>query len=297
MTEPTPESPLAAPAPAPQPEKPVVWPLLPALVLAVGLYLGANMVVMVAFVVAGRLAMSDLANPATMLRVPGLLTTTLIASELALAAVALGAPLLFRDAAGGLAERLQWRPARVRPLDALLLTVGLLGLGHAAQAAATMAGLWSGTLQQLDAAVKAFTLPAVLLLLVPGALGAGLCEELVFRGLLQSRLVQRFGPAVGVGGAALAFGLMHLDPLHSPLAFLMGLLLGWAAWRTGTIVTGVIAHATNNAVSFLSSWAGLEVPGSGDLRGVLAGTLVLAACVFALRRRWRAPPGVEAQPR
>jgi len=278
----------------------MVWPLIPAMVLAVGLYLGANMVVMVGYVVAGRIAMPELLDPVTLLRTPGLLTTTLLASELALAAVALGVPLLFRDAASGLAERLEWRPARVRGLDALLLTGGLLGLGHAAQAAATLAGLWSGTLQQLDAAVKEFSAPAIVLMLIPGALGAGLCEELLFRGLLQSRLVQRFGPAVGVVAAALAFGLMHMDPLHSPLAFLMGLLLGWAAWRTGTIVTGVLAHATNNAISFLSSWASVEVPGSGDLRGVLTGTVLLAACVLLLRRRWRvrsaAPQGGSLSP-
>lgn len=262
-----------------------MWPLLPALVLAVVLYLGATMVVMAGYVLAGRVAPPDLLDPATLFRTPGLLAATLLASELALAAVALGAPLLFRDAAGGLAERLEWRPARVRWPDVALLTLALLGLGHAAQAAATLAGLWSGTLQQLDGAVRAFSVPALLSLLVPGALGAGLCEELLFRGLLQARLVQRFGPAVGVVGAALAFGLMHLDPLHTPLAFLMGLLLGWAAWRTGTIVTGVVAHAVNNAVSFVSSWAGWEVPGSGKLGGAASGTVLLVACVLVLRAR------------
>lgn len=283
-----PEPAVAAEPVAPQP-KPAIWPLLPALVIAAVLALGTNLVVIAGFLLAGAVTLKQLMVPATMMRVPGLIAATVAATELSLLAASLVVPLLLSDAGEGLAERLHWRPRRVRALDVLLLTCAVVALGHGVGALVAMSGLWSGTLKDLDEAVRTFSGVGLVLLLIPGALGAGLCEEMLFRGVLQPRLTQRFGPAPGIGVSALAFGAMHLDPLHTPMAFLMGLLIGWAAWRSGTIVTGVLAHALNNTLSFAMSWAAVEVPGSSNIWGVLSGAVMLAACVLVLRQRWKEP--------
>ena len=284
---------VAAVAPAPPP----VWPLAVAAPTALVLYVMASAVVTVVVAIVSRLSLEDLMSPAKLLAVPGLLTANLFAGEGVILFVALATPLLFRDAPRGLAERVGWRPSRFHLLDAVILLFAVLAVGHASQAAATMAGLWGGSLKDLDTAVRTFSPLALAVMLVPGALGAGLCEELLCRGLIQTRLTERFGPVLGIGAAALYFGLLHMDPLHSTFAFLLGVLIGWASWRTGSIVTGVVAHAVNNAISFLLSWAAIDVPGSGDWRGLVSGLLVLSLCVGALRFVWnRRAVGTQAQP-
>ena len=269
------------------PSPPVVWPVAVAVLIAGLLYLGTSVMVTLAFFAASDLTLNDLGSAKKLFAIPGLLSTSLLVGELSLLAPALVMPLLLRDAPQGLAARLSWHPGRTRAIEVLLLTIAALGLGHATQAASTMAGLWGGNLKDLDESVRAFSLSGLLVLLVPGAIGAGVCEEVLCRGLIQTRLVARFGPARGIGAAALFFGLLHMDPLHSFLAFLLGLLIGWAAWRTGSIVTGVIAHTLNNAISFVLSWAALEIPGSSDVRGLLSGLLLLGVCVVLLRREWK----------
>lgn len=77
--------------------------------------------------------------------------------------------------------------------------------------------------------------------------GAGLGEELLFRGYLQTRLEQRWPPWLANVVVAALFGLAHGEPWHSTFAFGYGLLLGWVARRAGTILSSMTAHVLNNA--------------------------------------------------
>lgn len=267
------------------PPKPGVWQVAVVLAVAAVLSMLTGTAVLVALLLMKAVSLEDLASPSAITRAPYFLPAAILASELSFLAAAL-VPKLLNDAPTGLAERLHWRPGRVRGVEVVLLTFGLLGLGHAVQALAEIAGLWGGRLQAVNEAVAGMGPAGFAVLLLGGALGAGVAEELLFRGAVQTRLVERWGPLLGIFGAALLFGLAHMDPLHTPLAFLMGVLMGWAAWRSGTIVTGVIAHAVNNALSFFLSWRGYEVPSSDALAGVVAGSVVVLACVVALHRRW-----------
>jgi membrane protease YdiL (CAAX protease family) len=44
---------------------------------------------------------------------------------------------------------------------------------------------------------------------------------------------------------------MHFNPAQMPHAFLIGLLLGWMYWRTGSILPGVAYHWANNTVAYV----------------------------------------------
>jgi membrane protease YdiL (CAAX protease family) len=81
---------------------------------------------------------------------------------------------------------------------------------------------------------------------------APLGEELVFRGAILRRLLDSCLPLWGaIALSALLFMLIHMNPAQMPHAFLIGLLLGWMYWRTGSILPGVAFHWANNSAAYV----------------------------------------------
>ncbi len=81
---------------------------------------------------------------------------------------------------------------------------------------------------------------------------APLGEELVFRGAILRRLLDSRLPLWGaIALSALLFMLIHMNPAQMPHAFLIGLLLGWMYWRTGSILPGVAFHWANNSAAYV----------------------------------------------
>ncbi len=76
-----------------------------------------------------------------------------------------------------------------------------------------------------------------------------ICEEILFRGYVQTRLVRSFGPAIGVTIASVMFAAFHMDVVHSVAVLPLGFFLGFVAARSGSIFPAVLAHFVNNAVS------------------------------------------------
>ena len=82
---------------------------------------------------------------------------------------------------------------------------------------------------------------------------APLSEEIVFRGaILKSLLSSSRLPAWrAIALSALMFALIHMNPAQMPHAFVIGLLLGWMYWRTGSILPGMAYHWANNSVAYV----------------------------------------------
>ena len=82
---------------------------------------------------------------------------------------------------------------------------------------------------------------------------ASLSEEVVFRGaILRSLLRSSRLPVWGaIALSALMFSVIHLNPAQLPHAFIIGLLLGWMYYRTGSILPGVAYHWANNSVAYV----------------------------------------------
>lgn len=86
--------------------------------------------------------------------------------------------------------------------------------------------------------------PAAIFLAV--ALMAPMIEEFGFRGKMQYRLEVSFGVVPAIVTTAIVFSILHgvvIGVHHLPFA----LLVGWLAWRTGSIWPGVYMHVVNNA--------------------------------------------------
>ncbi|MEM9369324.1 MAG: type II CAAX endopeptidase family protein [Planctomycetota bacterium] len=81
----------------------------------------------------------------------------------------------------------------------------------------------------------------------------GLCEEAFFRGFLFSGLKRHLGATATIAISAISFGLFHVvlsggaAPERILPSTLMGVLLGWVAWRSGSTIPSMILHAFHNS--------------------------------------------------
>lgn len=113
---------------------------------------------------------------------------------------------------------------------------------------------------------------------------APLVEELVFRGAILRALLGVFSRHwVAIAVSAAIFAIVHLNPAQMPHAFLMGLLLGWMYYRTGSILPGVALHWVNNTAAYAIY---MLMPNAADsgLSGLFGGDIVrvLLAVGFSL---------------
>ncbi len=84
---------------------------------------------------------------------------------------------------------------------------------------------------------------------------AGVGEELLFRGALQTKLGDWSTPLIGVGLTSLLFGLAHaLSKLYFAFAVIVGAFLGWLAYRYHDLVAPMVAHGLYDflALAYLS---------------------------------------------
>lgn len=122
--------------------------------------------------------------------------------------------------------------------------------------------------------------------LVLGCLIAPVCEELMFRRMLLERL-RPWGEGFAVVASALCFGLFHGNLSQFFYSTAVGIVLGIAAVRSGSLWQCMLLHAALNAVS-VGLMPLMEMLGStGEL--VVAGVVMFSILVggFCLRSLYR----------
>jgi membrane protease YdiL (CAAX protease family) len=87
---------------------------------------------------------------------------------------------------------------------------------------------------------------AVIVALV--ALFPGVCEELLFRGVLLRAFRPRLGAAGAVALSGALFALFHVHPAHMLPNLAFGILLGTAVLVTDSLMTAMVVHTIHNAV-------------------------------------------------
>ncbi|MGB8859794.1 MAG: type II CAAX endopeptidase family protein [Ilumatobacteraceae bacterium] len=91
----------------------------------------------------------------------------------------------------------------------------------------------------------------LILLVLVVVVGAPLVEELTFRGLLQGAFTRRLADWIGVVVVAAWFAVIHFQPVEIPGLFVVGLVLGACAVRSGRLGLGVITHLAFNATGLV----------------------------------------------
>lgn len=202
-----------------------------------------------------------------------------------------GLTLLNSVVVGAVFMALRWSPfsrsyMQKRPW-AVLIWTALLALGSIPLSDAL------GSLADVKMPADALQLLTTLVTHPWGWIAVGvlvpIAEEMVFRGAILRTLLNLCGHRWRWGAivlSALLFGLAHGNMAQLLNASLMGCLLGWIYYRSGSIAPGIVFHIVNNSVAVLLV---RMMPGSADMQliDLFAGDtprlilfLLCALCVF-----------------
>jgi sodium transport system permease protein len=121
-------------------------------------------------------------------------------------------------------------------------------------------------LRQLTAAMQHAPLWQILAVV---ALLPAVCEELTFRGFILSGLRNLDSKWAAIAISSLFFGLTHGLLQQSLTAVAVGMVLGYVAVQTGSLLPGVVYHLTHNALSMLVGRITPEMLGQGGLGWLL----------------------------
>ncbi len=82
-----------------------------------------------------------------------------------------------------------------------------------------------------------------------------IAEEVLFRGILLNS-AKSFGTIIAIGYSALSFALFHFNLAQFVYPLLYGAVLSFIAYKTGTIVYGMIMHCVNNVLTLILTRTG-----------------------------------------
>lgn len=142
-------------------------------------------------------------------------------------------------------------------LGSVLLGLGAWAFAHEAFVVADAMGIGGLSEEQIASAkatIAKMRETSPILLIAVFALTPAVIEELCFRGYLFSALQGFFTPTRTIVVTAVLFGLFHVLTGSALLverfipSTLMGLIIGWVAYRTGSVVPGILIHFVHNGL-------------------------------------------------
>ena len=123
---------------------------------------------------------------------------------------------------------------------------------------------------------------------------AAVSEEILFRGVIQQAFVKLFKNAhIGIIVTALVFSAFHGDFYGFFPRFILGLMLGYMFWMSGSIWASIIMHFTNTTTSVMLYFLNkkdiinidVENFGSTDSVFVIVLSLVVTVAIFVICKR------------
>jgi membrane protease YdiL (CAAX protease family) len=94
--------------------------------------------------------------------------------------------------------------------------------------------------------------------LVMGAVMAGICEELFFRGFLLATMNRFKGDWTKILLCGFLFGVFHLDPYRFLPTAILGCTLTLVAIRSGNIILPIGLHFLHNFITFVISYGAIK---------------------------------------
>ena len=125
------------------------------------------------------------------------------------------------------------------------------------------------------------------------AIFAPIFEEWLCRGMVLRGLLTKMKPVWAIVISALFFAVIHANPWQALNAFLIGLVMGYVYYKTGSLLLTMIIHFVNNGSAVILSnieslkdyeyW--IDIMGKNTYYLVFAvSCVVLAACLWAFSR-------------
>jgi membrane protease YdiL (CAAX protease family) len=110
-------------------------------------------------------------------------------------------------------------------------------------------------------ALDSFPLWATWAILIMSSIVAGICEETGFRGYMQAPLEKKYGPVTAIIITSVLFTMIHLSHTWAapilPHIFFASVLLGILAWRSGSLIPGIIGHSILDIFDYSIWWTNL----------------------------------------
>ena len=130
----------------------------------------------------------------------------------------------------------------------------------------------------LNGLLQPETLMGFVLLFIAVSIIAPLGEELLFRGFFQQVLEEHWKDVTrAVLVTALFFAMIHMNPYWFIQIYILGILLGFLAWKTGSVVPSLILHSINNTMAMFFSFVDIENSDLYLLNGHVAPWFILIA--------------------
>jgi hypothetical protein len=96
-------------------------------------------------------------------------------------------------------------------------------------------------------------------ILVMGSIVAGICEETGFRGYMQTPLEKKYNPLTAIIITSVMFTIIHFSRSWAvpilPHIFFASTLLGILAYKTGSILPGIIGHSILDIFDYSIWWS------------------------------------------
>jgi membrane protease YdiL (CAAX protease family) len=130
---------------------------------------------------------------------------------------------------------------------------------------------------QIESIEAAILIPLLIVFLAP------IVEEILFRGFLQKFLEEAWRDITrAVLVTSLFFALIHFNPYWIIQIYLLGLMLGYLAWYTGSIIPPIILHILNNAYALTLENSALSRFKLLDLNGHISPIMlaIAALCIY-----------------
>jgi membrane protease YdiL (CAAX protease family) len=121
------------------------------------------------------------------------------------------------------------------------------------------------------------------ILIISGAIIiAAFAEELLFRGFLQVSLEKKGDPNRAVVLSSIAWTIVHMNPYWAIQIFIIGIIIGFLAWRTKSVIPAIIVHAINNFIALLFLNYQLDINWSWYLLGEHVSPVLLVISIYGL---------------
>ena len=127
------------------------------------------------------------------------------------------------------------------------------------------------------------------------AIFAPIFEEWLCRGMVLRGLLTKMKPGWAIVVSALFFAVIHANPWQALNAFLIGLMMGYVYYKTGSLILTMVIHFVNNGTSVILSnieqFKDMEdlylieiIDKSTYYQIFTISVLILAACIWAFSR-------------
>ncbi len=199
----------------------------------------------------------------------------------------------------GMAAHLRIEPlkGRVAALSVLTAAVSVLFINYVSQIWFILIQCMGGTIPASGVATPT-TVRALAASVLMSAVLPGICEELLFRGMLLSAWEER-GSLRAIPIVSLLFMLLHGNLLGIPSEFICGVLLACIVISSGSLFAGMVFHTVFNSILLIASYMARSAEADAEATAAYAGNalsllpLLIGALLFGyilmlLMRRFRA---------